>query len=124
MEDTALLLIEHANGATTSLQVGWSALAGAVGVNEIMGTKGQIRFGGNEAPVSVWRQETGEWAQPLVDPEGADELGFPLVVQRFVDAMENNGKVPVSGADGRHILAIILAAYQSGRSGEPVEIDI
>ena len=28
VEDTALVLIEHANGATTSLQVGWSALAG------------------------------------------------------------------------------------------------
>ncbi|MCZ6677448.1 MAG: Gfo/Idh/MocA family oxidoreductase [Candidatus Poribacteria bacterium] len=123
VEDTALVLIEHASGATTSLQVGWSALAGAVSVNEIMGTAGQIRFGGSEAPVSVWRKETGEWTQPPVDAEGPDELGFPVVVRHFVDAVENDGAVPVSAADGRHVLAIVLAAYESGRSGESVEVD-
>jgi len=122
VEDTALLLIEHENGATTSLQVGWSAPVGGIGVNEILGTRGQIRFGGGEAPVSVWSKETGEWRQPPVDAEGPDELGFPLVVRRFVEAIENDGEVPVSGADARHVLAIILAAYESGRTGKPVEV--
>jgi len=120
VEDTALLLIEHANGATTSLQVGWSALAGGVGVNEILGTEGQIRFSGQE--VSVWQRNSGEWRQPELDVEGPDELGFPTVVQQFVEAVENGGEVPVSGAEARHVLAIILAAYESGRSGEPVEV--
>ena len=122
VEDTALLLIEHANEATTSIQVGWSALAGAVSVNEIMGTEGQIRFGGGDAPVAVWRRETGTWSHPPVDAEGRDELGFPLVVRHFVDAIENDGAVPVSAADGRHVLAIVLAAYESGRSGKAVEL--
>ena len=122
VEDTALLLIEHANGATTSIQVGWSALAGAVSVNEILGTEGQLRFGGGDAPVAVWRRETGEWTHPPVDAEGRDELGFPLVVRHFVDAIENDGAVPVSAADGRHVLAIVLAAYESGRSGKAVEL--
>ena len=123
VEDTALLLIEHESGATTSLQVGWSAPAGAIAVNEVLGTEGQIRFGGADAPVSVWRREAGDWAQPPVDPEGPDEVGFPLVVQRFVDAILSGGEVPVTGADARHILAIVLAAYESGRTGEPVEVD-
>jgi UDP-N-acetylglucosamine 3-dehydrogenase len=123
VEDTALLLIEHANGATTSIQVGWSALAGAVGVNEILGTEGQIRFGGGDTPVAVWRKATGEWTHPAVETEGPDELGFPVVVRRFVDAIENDGEVPVSGADGRHVLAIVLAAYQSGKSGQSVEVE-
>ena len=122
VEDTALLLIEHANGATTSIQVGWSALAGAVSVNEIMGTEGQLRFGGGDTPVAVWRRETGEWTHPPVEAEGRDELGFPLVVRHFVDAIENDGAVPVSTADGRHVLAIVLAAYESGRSGKAVEL--
>jgi len=123
VEDTALVLIEHANGATTSLQVGWSALAGGTSVNEIIGTEGQIRFGGGEAPVSVWRKETGEWTHPSVDTEGPDELGLPVAVRRFVEAIENDGEVPVSAAEGRHVLAIILAAYQSGQSGEVVEVN-
>jgi predicted dehydrogenase len=58
-----------------------------------------------------------------VDAEGPDELGFPLVVRHFVDAVENDEAVPVSGTEARHILAIILAAYESGRSGEAVEVD-
>ena len=32
-------------------------------------------------------------------------------------------EVPVSAAEGRHVLAIVLAAYQSGQSGEVVEVD-
>ena len=123
VEDTALVLIEHANGATTSLQVGWSALAGGTSVNEILGTEGQIRFGGGEAPVSVWRKETGEWTHPPVEAEGPDELGLPVAVRRFVEAIENDGEVPVSPAEGRHVLAIVLGAYQSGQSGEVVEVD-
>jgi myo-inositol 2-dehydrogenase/D-chiro-inositol 1-dehydrogenase len=122
VEDTALLLIEHEGGATTSLQVGWSAPAGGISVNEVLGTAGQIRFGGTDAPVSLWSRETGEWTQPPVDPEGRDELGFPLVVERFLDAIQTGGDVPVSGDDARHILAIVLAAYESGRTGEPVEV--
>ncbi|RKU11125.1 hypothetical protein C6502_08990 [Candidatus Poribacteria bacterium] len=123
VEDTALVLIEHANGATTSLQVGWSALAGGTSVNEIIGTEGQIRFGGGEAPVAVWRKATGEWTHPSVDTEGPDELGLPVAVRCFVEAIENDGKVPVSAAEGRHVLAIVLGAYQSGQSGEVVEVD-
>ena len=123
VEDTALVLIEHANGATTSIQVGWSALVGGVSVNEIMGTEGQIRFGGSEAPVSVWRKETGQWTQPPVDVEGPDELGFPSMVRGFVDAIESDGTVPVSAANARHVLAVVLAAYQSGRNGQSVEVE-
>ncbi len=123
VEDTALVLIEHANGSTTSLQAGWSALAGGTSVNEILGTEGQIRFGEGEEPVSMWRKKTGEWTHPPVDAEGPDELGLPVAVRRFVEAIENDGEVPVSAAEGHHVLAIVLAAYQSGRSGESVEVD-
>ena len=54
---------------------------------------------------------------------GPDELGLPVAVRRFVEAIENDGEVPVSPAEGRHVLAIIEAAYRSGQSGESVEVD-
>ena len=91
-------------------------------MNEVLGTEGQIRFGDGEAPLSVWRRETGVWTQPPVEVEGPDELGFPLVVRHFVEAIANGGDVPVSGAEARHILAIVLAAYESGKTGKPVEV--
>ena len=91
-------------------------------MNEILGTEGQIRFGG-EAPVSVWRKGTGEWTYPPVEAEGPDELGLPVAVRRFVEAIENDGEVPVSATEGRHVLAIVLGAYRSGQNGEVVEVD-
>src|SRR5437016_2355828 len=42
VEDTALVLMRHKNGATTSLQVAWSVTGGGQGVNEVHGTLGSI----------------------------------------------------------------------------------
>jgi predicted dehydrogenase len=124
VEDMALLLIEHENGATTSLQVGWCAPGGAIGMDEIFGTEGQIRvlMGGRQNPVSIWQRSKGEWATPSVEPEGPDEWGFPVLVREFLTAIETDAPVPVEGEAARHTLSIVLAAYESGRTGRPVEI--
>ena len=119
VEDMALLLIEHESAATTSIQVGWCAAAGGVGVHEVFGTEGQIRIGGEPA---LWRNSAGAWAPIEVAQEEADRLGFPAVVQQFIEAIETDGEVPVPAEDSRHVLAIVLGAYASGRSGRAVEI--
>lgn len=121
VEDTALLLIEHENEATTSVQVGWSAHAGGVRVEEIYGTEGQIRLGG-DAPVSVWRKCTGEWEALSIEEEGHDEVGFPALARAFVDAVSGKGEVPVNADAARHALSIIRSAYESGRTGLPVDV--
>lgn len=123
VEDMALLLIEHENGATTSLQVGWCAPAGAVGMEEIFGATGQIRFSFSDKqhPVAIWQQVTSAWKTPPVAKEGPDELGFPILVREFLKAIATDGPVPVSGEDSRHVLSVILSAYESGETGLPVE---
>ncbi|MBV7331060.1 Gfo/Idh/MocA family oxidoreductase [Chloroflexi bacterium TSY] len=123
VEDMALLLIEHENGATTSLQTGWCAPAGAIGMDEIFGTAGQIRFAfRDENPVAVWQTAVGEWAYPTVQKEGRDELGFPVLVREFVKAIETDGPVPVTGEASRHALSVVLCAYESGKSGQPIDV--
>jgi predicted dehydrogenase len=121
VEDTALVLFEHASGATTSIQVGWCAPAGSVRVEEIFGTHGQLRIGG-EHPVRLWRQATEKWENVAVGDEGRDELGFPQLVAAFVQAIVDDGPVPVTAADSRHVLAAVAAAYESGRTGRPVDV--
>ncbi len=123
VEDMALVLIEHENGATTSVQVGWCSWGGGVGVNEIYGTKGQIRLGGQDG-TSLSRKDAEAWESIAVEEEEADRLGFPTVVQNFVAAIETGGEVPVRAEDSRHVLAIVLAAYESGRSGRAVDIEV
>lgn len=121
VEDTALVLFEHANGATTSIQVGWCAPAGSLRVEEVFGSAGQLRLGG-EHPVRLWRSATQKWETVPVGQAGRDELGFPTLVAAFVEAIETGGPVPVTAADSRHALAAVLAAYESGRTGRTVEV--
>ncbi|NKB67779.1 MAG: hypothetical protein GKR89_12015 [Candidatus Latescibacteria bacterium] len=121
VEDTALVLIEHQNGATTSIQVGWCAPAGSTRVEELFGTQGQMRFGG-DPPLSLWQADTGSWSHPAVKTEGPDELGFPQLVRDFIQVLEGGGTPQITGTASRHVLAIVLAAYESGRTGAPVEV--
>ena len=121
VEDTALVLFEHANGATTSLQVGWCAPAGSVRVEEIFGTTGQLRLGG-DSPVNLWTRDSAAWDVVPVREEGPDELGFPQLVAAFVAAIQQDGPVPVAAGASRHVLAAVAAAYESGRSGRPVSL--
>jgi UDP-N-acetylglucosamine 3-dehydrogenase len=121
VEDTAVVLFEHASGATTSLQVGWCAPAGSVGVQEIFGTSGQLRLGG-DSPVNVWTKANAAWQPVAVREEAPDALGFPPLVAAFVDAVQNDGPVPVTAAESRHVLAAVAAAYESGRTGQPVDV--
>jgi UDP-N-acetylglucosamine 3-dehydrogenase len=123
VEDMAILLIEHENGATTSLQIGWCAPGRAVGMHEVMGSTGQMRIGlGREQSVEIWQQTKPEWAKLAVPLEGPDELGFSVIVDRFLRAIETDGPVPVTGEESRHILSIVLSAYESGRTGQPVDV--
>ena len=95
--------------------------AGGVRVEEIYGTEGQIRIGG-DAPVSVWRKHTGEWEALNIEEEGHDEVGFPSLARAFVNAISGKEEVPVSAGDARHVLSIIRSAYESGRTGQPVDV--
>lgn len=123
VEDMALLLMEHENGATTSLQTGWCAPGRATGVEEIFGTEGQMRIQfGAEKPYSLWTNDKSEWTTPEVEQEGPDEFGFPALVKRFVQAVVEDNAVPVEAEESRHTLAVVQAAYESGRSGQPVDV--
>jgi len=123
VEDLALLLLEHENGGITSLQTGWCAPSGAAGMEEIFGRKGSIRFGqSGPTPISIWTTETKSWEKPELETEEPDRLGFPTFLQRYVEAIEKDGPVPVSGEDSREILNIVTAAYESGRTGKAIEL--
>ncbi len=123
VEDTAVVLIEHVGGATTSLQVGWCAPAGSIRAEEIFGSQGQLRIGG-EVPVRKWLNTRGRWEDVATEPEGRDELGFPPLVRQFIDVITNDTPVPelMTAAASRTTLEVVLAAYESGQTGQPVEV--
>jgi len=123
VEDLALLLMEHANGGTTSLQLGWCARGGSIGMEEVFATEGQlrVRLMGDE-PLSVWRTETQKWEPAAVQGEPDESFGLPTLVNRFLDAIESGTAPPVTAQDARRVLRVIEAAYESAASGRAVEL--
>jgi predicted dehydrogenase len=60
------------------------------------------------------------WQYPLY--EEAWQFGFTQELQHFVDVVAGREAVRSSGADGRRVLEIICAAYESARLGRRVAL--
>ena len=64
-----------------------------------------------------------EQARP---PEGTDELfglGHIYEIADFVEAVRAGQPPPVPGADGRHLMAVLAAAYVSARDDHGVQVE-
>jgi hypothetical protein len=48
--------------------------------------------------------------------------GFPQELQHFIDCVEHGTPAAVTGEDGRAVLEVIYAAYESARTGRKVEL--
>jgi predicted dehydrogenase len=148
VDDTAVVLMTHANGATTVLQAGWSVEGGSTLVHEVHGDAGSIRFEQppyavlhaillgrfeevralsaqlpDHPPAEIYENTKGEW-RPLLSPDQAGGM---------VDAMEgaladillawNNGEPAPNGLEAaRHVVEVIRAAYTSAENAQPVVV--
>ena len=54
--------------------------------------------------------------------EEAWQFGFPQELQHFVDVVAGGAELKSSGEDGRRVLEIICAAYESARTGAKVAL--
>jgi predicted dehydrogenase len=48
--------------------------------------------------------------------------GFPQEMEHFVDCVKNDKEPLVTGEDGRAVMEIIFAAYESAGTGKKVEL--
>ena len=54
--------------------------------------------------------------------EEAWNYGFPHEMAHFVDCVQNDKQPLVTGEDGRAVLEVIFAAYESARTGRKVPL--
>ena len=121
VEDLGLIQLAHTNGARSIINQGWAG-GGALPVTEVHGREGVMRFErGGESPITIRRGENVE-AVSLPGGSGWD-YGFEGIFAEYADALESGEPPPVSFAAGYRNLQIVMAAYQSGRSGEAVRLD-
>jgi predicted dehydrogenase len=71
-------------------------------------------------PLKLYTLEGRSWQHfdiPIYFPRNQE-----AVVQPFIDCLLQDTAPPVTAADGKRALKVILAAYQSAREGRLVEI--
>jgi UDP-N-acetyl-2-amino-2-deoxyglucuronate dehydrogenase len=133
VEDTVVATVVFANGALGTIQA-------ATTISPDLGFRVAVH-GDSHAYASIWEQPEG--TEAVVDiwtidgeAEHTDMLasdrttgpGFPgfhhLQIQEFVQAVLAGREPAVTGVEARKALEIILAIYESSRTGQPVRLPI
>jgi predicted dehydrogenase len=142
VEDTAVAVLEFANGAVATLEATTAAWPGYDRRVAITGTLGTVVI--EQARVARWdlREPAlvgaagGAATIALAAPAGvaagaaasthlvADASPHRRVFEDFVSALDVGRPPRVDGREGRRSVALIEAIYASSRSGQPVDVTL
>lgn len=135
VEDTGVAVIRFKNGALGVMEATTSAWPGLLKKTEIHGTKGSAIV--EQDDVLLWKfdpetpddQLTRErFAQKVgggggaADPKSISYQGHFKQLEDFVDAIQHGRKPLVDGAEGRKSVEIILAIYESAKTGRRITL--
>jgi predicted dehydrogenase len=133
-EDHSVCLLTFEGGAIGVCENSWAKGGGVDDRAEIYGTKGNTRADLlRGSSLTTWSdvgygyavekaETTTGWTFTMF--EESWNYGFPQEMQHFVDCVQNDQEPIVTAEDGRAVLEIILAAYQSAASGRAVELPL
>jgi predicted dehydrogenase len=115
-----LATVRYANGAMGQVEASWAhpVARGFKAVVEIVGTEGRVSWDYDSINGGVIHQSDG--AVAWLDPLG--ERGYAREVGAFVDAVRAGGPSPVPVSQGVTATRTALAALESVRTGEPIDL--
>lgn len=131
-DDNALLILEFEDGTVALAEESWSKLGGMDDRAEVHGSKGvayaDLLHGNAIETYSLEGYDyavekagsTRGWSFTIY--EEAWNYGFPQEMAHFVDCVQNDRVPRVTGEDGRVVLEVIFAAYESARTGRKVSL--
>ena len=131
-DDNAILILEFENGCVAMAEESWTKLGGMDDRAEVYGSKGvayaDLLLGNSIATYSAVGYDyavekagsTVGWSFTIY--EEAWNYGFPQEMAHFVDCVQNDKPPLVSGEDGRAVLEVIFAAYESAGTGRKVKL--
>lgn len=97
----------------------------------IFGATGTVVVGGVAVNrIETWRFADGEDSEEEVlaaqegDPASVYGYGHKPLIADFIEAIQTGRQPAVPGEEGRKALEIILAIYQSSRTGQPVALPL
>lgn len=137
VEDVATASLKFENGALGVIEATTAAFPGSLKKIELHGSTGSATL--EEEDISVWdfadptdedrqlldkmsnRTETGGGA---ADPAAIGHHGHTALFQDTLQAIENDTTPLIDGYEGRRSVEIILAIYESAKSGQKVELPL
>jgi UDP-N-acetyl-2-amino-2-deoxyglucuronate dehydrogenase len=133
-EDTAVAILDFANGAIGSFQATTAAYPGYPRRLEITGSEGTVILENDQiiaadlrnAPAGITTSVTRDDNQRASSPVVSDFNGHQFVFEDFLRAIERNTAPMCDGREGRRSVALIESIYQaagrmkSPRSGQAV----
>jgi predicted dehydrogenase len=131
-DDNAILILEFEGGVTCMAEESWTKLGGMDDRAEVYGTAGvayaDLLHGNSIETFSLHGYDyavekagsTKGWSFTIY--EELWNYGFPQEFAHFVDCVQNDKTPSVTGEDGRTVLEVIFAAYQSARIGGKVTL--
>ena len=126
-DDNSIIIVEFAGGARGVAEESWAKLGGMDDRIELYGSEGVIAadlLRGSAFPTYSKRgygyavEKAGStvgWSFTMY--EEMWNYGFPQEMQHFADCVLNDKQPLETGEDGKAVLEIIFAAYESARTG-------
>jgi len=131
VEDTAVITLQFCDGAIGAIEAATSVTPGMEHRLEFHGALGTICVRGET--ILTWdipgdeRIENGErfgadikLGSGASDPKAISTEGHIIQIEDFVAAIKENRDPMVTGEDARRAVELIIAAYQSAATGQPV----
>ncbi|SHJ98854.1 Gfo/Idh/MocA family protein [Paramaledivibacter caminithermalis] len=127
VEDVATATLRFKNGALGTIIGSTAVYPGLPARLEINGTKGSATIEGDE--IVYWNCLDPQKSINIVDnthktgasnPMDIDYIPHKLQLEGIVDAIINDKKIKCDGYEGRRALEVILAIYDSAKTGKPV----
>ena len=133
VEDTAVAILQYANGAFGVIEGTTSIHPGLPSRHELHGDRGTIILeeskilrwaiaGAEDEPPEVEREAPKAGA--FADPKAISNLGHVLQIQDMADAVSQNREPLVPGEEARKAVELILAIYRSSNTGATVTLPL
>jgi predicted dehydrogenase len=131
-DDNSILIVEFASGVVCLAEESWTKLGGMDDRAEVHGSGGvayaDLLHGNAIETYSASGYDyavekagsTRGWSFTIY--EEAWNYGFHHEMAHFVDCVQNGTAPLVTGHDGRAVLEVVFAAYESARTGRKVEL--
>jgi UDP-N-acetylglucosamine 3-dehydrogenase len=127
VDDNATVLLRFADGSKGFFECSWTTRPYEV-LTYVYGEKGKLTTSvGGKLPILVTLAKTGKGNDPNCTleekiPEIGSGDGWKNAVHYFIDCVVNGRKPFISGEEGRETIKVILAGYESHKTGTWVKV--